>query len=340
MRGQLDISIKLFHSKYGDVIRFSPDELSFTSEQAWRDIYSHREHPLIKDPAFYNPIKKGKDGAPSIFNADTYEHPRVRKALAYAFSEKALREQEPFVKPYVDLLIEKLRGIASSGMAVDMVEWYNFTTFDVIGDLAIGKSFRCLQDSKYHSWVNGIWKAIKIGPYIRTVATYTDIQRLFRLLAPRSLRQARMRHEHYVRSNTQERLSKGILRDRPDFLSYILKNKGTKEELTDKELEANTGFLLLAGSETTATGLSGTTYYLLKTPQTLERLTEEVRNAFETEEQINFVTCVEKLPYMQACFTEGLRIYPPGPVAAPRRTPRGITTDIGGYQVPGYVSNP
>lgn len=339
MRGQLDLSIKDFHSKYGDVVRFSPDELSFTSEQAWKDIYGHREHPLMKDPAFYNLIKLGRDGAPSIFNADKFNHPRVRKALAHAFSEKALREQEPFVKPYVDLLIEKLRGVATSGMAADMVEWYNFTTFDVIGDLAIGKSFNCLQDSQYHSWVNGIWKSIKIGPYVRTMATYTDIERLFHLLAPKSLREARLRHEQYVRINTQERLAKGILRDRPDFLSYILKSRGTKDELSDKEVEANTSFLLLAGSETTATALSGTTYYLLKTPEALKKLTEEVRYAFEKEEDINFVSCGERLPYMLACFTEGLRIYPPGPVAAPRRTPKGVMTNIGEYQVPGYVSH-
>jgi len=338
MRGQLDSSIKMFHSKYGDVVRFSPDELSFTSEQAWKDIYGHRDHALIKDPSFYGRIKLGRDGVPSIFNANEFAHQRIRKALSHAFSEKALREQEPFVKPYVDLLIEKLRGIAASGMAADLVEWYNFTTFDVIGDLAIGRSFHCLQDSQYHSWVSVVFKAIKLGAYARTIAAYTDVQRLFYLLAPKSLIEAKERHEHYVIMNTQERLAKGMLKDRPDFISYILQNKGTSDKLSDKEVEANANFLLLAGSETTATGLSGTTYYLLKTPEALNKLTAEVRNAFEHEEEINFLNCAERLPYMQVCFTEGLRIYPPGPVAAPRRTPMGTLTNIGGYQVPGYVS--
>jgi cytochrome P450 len=338
VRGQLDSSIKDFHSKYGEVVRFSPDELSFTSEQAWKDIYGDRGHPLMKDPAFYMLIRMGQDGAPSIFNANKVDHQRVRKALAHAFSEKALREQEPFIKHYVDLLIGKLRGVANSGMAADMVEWYDFTTFDIIGDLAIGKSFNCLQDSQYHGWVSGIFGAIKIGPYIKAMATYTDVQRLLRLLVPKSLREARLRHEHYVHLNTRERLNKGVLRDRPDFLSYILESRGTEEELNDKEVEANAHFLLLAGSETTATGLSGTTYYLLKNPEALKNLTEEVRNAFEKEEDIRFVTCAERLPYMLACFQEGLRIYPPGPIGAPRRTSQGSMTNIAGYQVPAYVS--
>ncbi|KAH6694935.1 cytochrome P450 ClCP1 [Leptodontidium sp. MPI-SDFR-AT-0119] len=145
------------------------------------------------------------------------------------------------------------------------------------------------------------------------MATYTDLERLMRILAPTGIKKARLRHEEYVRVNTKERLAKGNLPGRPDFLSYILKSKGTEDELTEKEVEANCGFLILAGSETIATALSGTTYYLLKTPAALKKVTEEVRNAFEKEEDINFLNCAAKLPYTLACFTEGLRFYPPGP---------------------------
>jgi cytochrome P450 len=305
---------------------------------AWSDIHSHRDVPLVKDPTFYDIVKLGSDGAPSIFNADQQNHRRVRKQLAHAFSEKALRDQEPSMKAYVDLLIEKLRDVAASGRPADMVQWYNFTTFDLIGDLAIGKSFDCLNNSQYHSWVNGIWKSIKIGPYIRTMATYTDIQRLMRVLAPKSIKEARARHERYVQANAQERINKGVMEERKDFLSYILGNRGEKGALTDKEVAANCGFLILAGSETTATALSGVTYYLLKTPEALQKATAEVRNAFDKEEEINFVNASARLPYTQACLTEGLRIYPPGPTMAPRRTPKGVMTIIAGYQVPGWVS--
>jgi cytochrome P450 len=37
------------------------------------------------------------------------DHSRYRKSLAHAFSEKALRDQEPLIGKYVDLLIEKLK---------------------------------------------------------------------------------------------------------------------------------------------------------------------------------------------------------------------------------------
>ena len=337
MRGQLDWSLKSLHEEYGEVVRFSPEELSFTSEQAWKDIYGHRDAPLIKDPTFYNMVKLGSDGAASIFSADPQNHPRVRKQLSHAFSEKALRDQEASVKSYVNLLIEKLRGVAAAGNPADMVEWYNFTTFDMIGDLAIGKSFGCLKDTHYHSWVSGIWKSIKIGPYIRTMATYTDLEPLMRLLAPPSIKEARAKHEQYVEISARERMNQGVMEERKDFLSYILKHQGEKDGLSDREITANCGFLILAGSETTATALSGITYHLLKTPAALRKVTEEVRNAFAREDEINFVSAGVRLPYTLACINEGLRVYPPGPTIAPRRTAKGRVTAIAGYQVPAWV---
>ena len=338
MRGELDWSIKAFHDQYGPVVRFSPEELSFISDQAWKDIYNPRINPLVKDPLFYDVVKLGSDGATSIFNADPTSHPRIRKGLAHAFSEKALRDQEPRIEGYLNLLITKLRQAAAAESSVDMVKWYNFLTFDLIGDLALGKSFDCLKSSKYHNWVNGIWKSIKIGPYIRTMATYTNVERLVRLLAPKSIRQARLNHELYVHENTRERVAKGVMEDRKDFLSYILGNQGQQEPLTEKQIAANCGFLIMAGSETTATALSGTTYHLLKTPEALAKATQEVRSAFTSEEEINFVNAAARLPYLLACLNEGLRLYPPGPTLAPRRTPRERMTVIDGYEVPPWVS--
>jgi hypothetical protein len=39
----------------------------------------------------------------------------------------------------------------------------NFTTFDIIGDLAFGEPFGCLKNEKFHDWVALIFETIKIG---------------------------------------------------------------------------------------------------------------------------------------------------------------------------------
>ena len=80
---------------------------------------------------------------------DDGDHSRYRRLLSHAFSDKALREQEPLIKQYVDLLISRLHENVKNG-AQDMASRHNFVTFDIIGDLTLGESFSCLQESALH----------------------------------------------------------------------------------------------------------------------------------------------------------------------------------------------
>jgi cytochrome P450 len=72
------------------------------------------------------------DKATSIISeSDPIEHGRLRKIFSHAFSEKALREQEDIVHEYVDMFIERIGEYGQGKNGIDMVKWYNFTTFDV-----------------------------------------------------------------------------------------------------------------------------------------------------------------------------------------------------------------
>ena len=98
----------------------------------------------------------GPDRAPSILNANDTDHARIRRAWAYGFLDKALKDQEPLITSHVDTLVRRLQeqvDVATGYAKVDIVKWYNFTTFDIIGDLAFGESFDCLEENRYHDWV-------------------------------------------------------------------------------------------------------------------------------------------------------------------------------------------
>lgn len=89
-------------------------------------------------------------GRLNMVNATIEDHSRMRCLVAHAFSDKAMREQEPIIQEYVNLLMDKLHERA--GQKIDIVSWFNFTTFDLMGDLAFSESFHCLAGSKYHPW--------------------------------------------------------------------------------------------------------------------------------------------------------------------------------------------
>lgn len=80
--------------------------------------------------------------------------------------------------------------------------------------------------------------------------------------------------------------------------------------------------LIVAGSETTATALTGATYFLTEHPETLRKLTEEIRQRYDSEDEITIQSTAE-LPYLNAVLQESLRLCPPGPAVFPRVVPKG-----------------
>lgn len=61
-------------------------------------------------------------------------------------------EQEDIVQGYVDMLIKQISVHATGKEGEEMVKWYNFTTFDIIGDLAFGDPFGSLNDGMVSFW--------------------------------------------------------------------------------------------------------------------------------------------------------------------------------------------
>ena len=86
----------------------------------------------------------------------------------------------------------------------------------------------------------------------------------------------------------------------------------------------------IAGGETTSTFLASMTAFLLQAPKIYQKLKDEVRGAFHAYGDIN-ATAAQKLPYLQAVISEGLRIHPPGSHGFPRLSPGAV---VDGHWIP------
>ncbi|EON61526.1 hypothetical protein W97_00741 [Coniosporium apollinis CBS 100218] len=331
--------ITSLHSRYGDVVRVAPNELSYIDGQAWKDIYGFQkagkgENP--KDTSFYGIEAHGSQ---SIITMNEQDHGRVRRIFSAAFSNKALKQQEPLFLTYVDLLIEKLHEIADNNTdaEVNLVDFYNFTTFDVMGDLTFGEPLYMLKDTKYSPWVSAIFAGIKLGTMFHVIGSFPTAKFLLERLAPRSLKEKRRAHSQYTNDRVDRRLKKET--SRPDIWSLVLSQSGDKC-LSVGEMHSNANIFMIAGTETTATLLSGLTFYLLKTPATMDRLVNEIRSAFADTKEITMERLAQ-LKYLNACVEEGLRMYPPVPIGLPRVTPPEGTEICGRFVAGGtsvYVS--
>ncbi|PSN64117.1 cytochrome P450 [Corynespora cassiicola Philippines] len=311
LAGRLPFDILDLHNRYGPVVRVSPWELSYVDSRALKNIYGHHNtaaegfREFEKDKVEYAMLAGNKN---HILIAKPEDHARLRKFLSPSFSEKGLREMQNRIQSYVDLLVRGLKEESMKGF-IDIQKWYNWTTFDMIGDLAFGESFHCLESKKTDPWIAGIFGSIRTTAYYTVINNY-GLQFLIPYLVPKHLHKLRQVRSQRSAQKIEDRLKRGA--DRGDFWDNIISKsdfeKGTG--LTRKEMVSTAGALVLGGSETTATLLAGTTYLLLRNPGVLKKLNEEVRGAFKSEDEIDLIS-VGKLDYMLAVLDEGMRIYPP-----------------------------
>jgi cytochrome P450 len=272
--------------------------------------------------------------AENILLANDANHSRHRRLLSHAFSEKALRGQEGVLNHYLDLLIQQLKTKADSGEVVNLVQWYNFTTFDIIGDLAFGEPFGCLEAGVYHPWVATIYDGFRLAVINQTIKRLPVAAPILRQFIPKSLVKNQMDHLKLSFEKAQKRLETGDT-EREDFMSYILRFNDEKG-MTPDEIGENANILILAGSETTATLLSGTTFWLMKNPRIYQTLVQEIRSMFAKEDDITSIS-ITNAKYLLAVLNEGLRIYPPSPGGLGRIAPHGGAV-VDGYTIPEGVS--
>lgn len=133
----------------GDVVRVSPNELSFASARSYEDIYGFpkggRQHFIKGD--FYeiygSAYKTGCIGS----EREPATHARKKKNLAPAFTTRALSAQEHIVQQYMDVFIRKIGGLSLAGpQGLNLTKWFEMLTFDILGEMAFGESFGCLSE--------------------------------------------------------------------------------------------------------------------------------------------------------------------------------------------------
>ncbi|VUC29101.1 unnamed protein product [Clonostachys rosea] len=332
LKGDWNNVLKGLHDKYGPIVRFQANRVSLTTADAFKTIYGHKndaDKTFNKDFTSY----RAKKTASHIINASHEDHKRMRRLISHAFSDKALRNQEPVLQSYVDKLMSRLSEASDRNESVDLVHWYNFATFDLIGDLAFGQSFHCLDSGNYHPWVKMIFENIKSFTYL-TVARRLGMEGLAPYITPAHLVKSAREHAELTKETARKRIASKNT-EREDFMSYILRHNDEKG-MTENEIIENSNILIIAGSETTATLLSGASFYLLKNPEKMQKVVQEVRSSFTSEANIT-IQSVSQLPYMIAVLQETFRMYPPVPSILPRVCPKGGEY-LEGYWIPEKAS--
>jgi cytochrome P450 len=204
-----------------------------------------------------------------------------------------------------------------------------------MSDLTFGEPLDLLTKADYNPWVSNIFASIRTGSKIGIIRYWPGLMAFAKKLTGNKFQKKRVLHFDYSVARVDRRIERGS--DEPDIWNLVMNAKEGRG-LTKGEMYANTTVFMIAGTETTATLLSGLTWYLLKHPDVLEKLTHEIRTTFTSDADIT-IENLQRLKYLRACLEEGLRMYPPVPIGLPCLVPpQGA--EVCGEWIPGGVRLP
>lgn len=141
------------HSRYGDIVRWGPNKLSFRSAEAIHDIYTDRKANIIKGGGFVEVNSRASPPPSTQSTVNREVHAARRRLLTHAFSDSALKAMEPYI---LDTVTKWLGALSDStapqteefkgwGAPKDMGKWATNLTLDVLGELCFGKSFKAIE---------------------------------------------------------------------------------------------------------------------------------------------------------------------------------------------------
>lgn len=192
-----------------------------------------------------------------------------------------------------------------------------YLAFDIIGEVVFCEPFGCLGEGEATEWARAINDIFKSGAWEQAFGQVVGVGTpLHRLMVKTLISDApkiwRQKHLSKATDKTMRRLADDNY-SHPDMISQILRNNETKKAtLSETELILNMVQFISAGSETTASLLTGWTYFILANPSVYGRVVKEVRDAFSSAEEITWAS-VGMLTYLEATVHEALRLISPAP---------------------------
>lgn len=233
---------------------------------------------------------------------------RQRYMMAPIFHRKIITQFGATIDRANDTLLERWAALAARGMPVNVTDEMSEMTLEIILQAIFGKDLaRLAPDGGDNPF------AVVSREPTRDLRFAFKFRSLSKLVADLIRRRRNESDEHF------------------DFLSMLMaaRDKETGDAMTERELIDEVMTLVVAGHETTASGLNWTWLLLSQNPACERRMHAEIDQA--PQWQPGSLVNMESLAYTHMVAEEALRLYPPGWLLSRR----AIAADtLGGFDIP------
>ncbi|OQU93626.1 hypothetical protein CLAIMM_00108 [Cladophialophora immunda] len=315
------------HEKYGDVVRVSPNELSYKSVTAVDAVHGSKAGNVARGPFYGGDPNRPANSMLSTQSLD--EHRWRRKIWERGFGTLQLKAYESRVVRHLDVLVSQLRK--REGAIVNMTEWCEFFAYDVMSDLGFSEEFGMLKAGKPHRYVSALHGNARI---IFTVAQTPWMRPLLWLFPVDAQSKKDGRDFRKIGIETyQRRKARGDVKQQ-DMFETIANNPDSigPRPLTEAEIMADASLIIMAGSTSTALCITFVFWYLCQHRAIYGKLQREIDRNWDGVSPL----AVSQIgpgpaPYLNAVIEETLRIWPPAPGGTQRRSPDGGMVVDGEY---------
>lgn len=337
------------HRKYGPVVRVASDMYSIDSPEVVKKVYNINSK-FVKSDWYYAWQHPDPNRWTLFPDRDIKRHAETRKRFQAMYSMSSLVNYEGYVDESAEILGQKLSEFAARGETINMGHWFQCYAFDVIGDITYSQRFGFLDKGEDVGGLLGALSGVlKYGALMGIYAQWHPI--VFDIFSRLGFGGAtgrtylmkfveekiKKRKEEAKEGKDVERLGERGGGAPVDFLEKLLvANQDDPEKVTPYHVFMMGLSNVLAGSDTTAISLSAILYYLLKNPEKMTKLRQEIH---EFEEQgrcgnpaVSFKQSQE-MPYLQAVMKEALRLHAAVGLPLWRVVPEG-GVEICGYFFP------
>ncbi|CAK5274619.1 unnamed protein product [Mycena citricolor] len=364
------------HHKYGPFVRISPSEVSIADPEALAIVYAHGNGALKSGfyDAFVS-IERGlfntRDRKQHARKRKIVSHIFSQKSVV-EFEPHIRLYVDQLLTQWEQLCQQAGKGDAASGAIgecswiaregrvwLDCLPWCNFLAFDIIGDLAFGAPFGMIEAARdaVPVPVDGPEQIdfadkpehVKHIPAVAVLNGRGEYSMSMGVV-PAWWRPILRKFPWYSKGLQDVRSLAGIAivavakrlstpTDRVDLLSKL--QSGTDDNgnpMGRAELTAEALTLLIAGSDTTSNSTCAIIYYLAKNPEKQAKLQAELDEQLGTEDE-RVVTSdqAKRLPYLDACINEALRLHSTSALGLPRVVPDEGLIIHGNSFAPGTV---
>lgn len=147
LHGDFAFKVAELHAEYGPVVRIGPRAVSFINEKAWEDIHGRYDgRKQLQKAKEFVPTSPPNGAQGLVFVRDDAAHARIRRNFSHGFSDKALRQQGPLIAGYFEALLDKMTSSGRANEPLNVIKWFQLTTFDIVSDLTYGESMGCMKE--------------------------------------------------------------------------------------------------------------------------------------------------------------------------------------------------